>query len=129
MSRPIRESHAEEGCVPDANLNLIERDSHFGDYWHQLTVDQLEGMELPTIPEPLTQWLNARWLPAHGHNADCAVRARTTRWGVPLVEITMKTGGRPIVEVFPYKDVHREMHVFIETAQELLAHHPKWVDV
>lgn len=129
MSRSIRESQGAQTGVTDAKLILVDKDPHFGDYWHQLTGDQLEGMELPSIPEPLTQWLNVRWLPAHGPQVDCAARARTTRYGVPLVEITMQTGGHPIVEVHPYEDAHREMHLFIETVQELLARHPKWCDL
>jgi hypothetical protein len=38
----------------------------------------------------------------------------------------MQTGGHPIVEVYPYEDAHREMHIFIEVVDELRMKHPKW---
>lgn len=116
-----------EAASLDEGIVVREKDKHFGCYWHNLPADRLKDMELPTVPVKLKEWLEIRWSPANGEEAECAVRARTNRRGIPLVEITLQTGGCPIVETVAYNEVDVELHIFIETANELRANHPKWV--
>ncbi len=130
MSHTIQEDRSPYDGTADAKL--IHRDSHFGDYWHQLTEDQLLSMELPTIAETLHQLLSVRWVSVDGGECKRASRARTTRNGIPLVEIRLIVGRgdycRAIVEQVPYDHLDAELHIFIETAQEILSFHPKWVE-
>lgn len=127
MSRTPRES-LESSSITDILSERAQKDIYSTDYWHTLPINLFEKLELPKVPKHLKDWVSVRWVTKLARQNNVLAHAATTRDGIPLVEITLQTGGNPIVERYPLNEVERELHIFFETAMELMSERPNWSD-
>lgn len=86
---------------------------------NKFSIEALQAMRLPTVPEELENILAASWQGRHGLPAESAMDALTDNRGNPMVCLSLVYKKYIHEEFHPFKDLEREFSLFKEIALEL----------
>lgn len=87
---------------------------------HRLPMEALTAMSLPEVPEELSRLLSVTWKGRGMTPATSAVGAITDKSGQPIAVATLVYKKYIHEEDIPFKDIHREVGIFVEVAKDLL---------
>lgn len=86
------------------------------------SIDALQSMELPEIPQEINCYLRINWIREDGLPAASAMEAMTDQSGEPLVMFSYLFRTAIVEEEIPYKDIEREAKIYTEMALEDLCY-------
>lgn len=100
-------------------LRMLFMADHESESVQRFSLEALQNMKLPKIPEKLRKVLSINWVGKGNAPATSAVGALVDKQGNPLATISLIYRRYIHEETFPFKHVEREFKIFSEVAEEM----------